>query len=391
MKIAYFGNIINHGIPLAAWGTGFLISLSTLPGVESVEIFCPEKDKVEQPVRYPPNFIIHPIIKYDKPFSILGVLKSIRFSNFDVIVFNLNATSLGDKNLLNLLALVTPWIVSKVLRIKTLLIYHSSTLTTDVKKLGYNSLYDQIRMSLVKSIESMLFVSVDTYFLLKLYKTRLDSKLKRNKVHSLDLSYVEPMPTLFFNFADTIPRLITKERGYAYPTVLLHGFWGPQKNLDLALEVLSSVRKEGFAFKVILSGAINPHFGGYRSHFEALINKYDALIDEFKGFVYERDILNLFLEADLLLLPYKVAGGHSGVLEIGFFFETSIIGITHPEYEEKMALMNNYLKLVDEENFCNAVRDFITNWNAIPKASILVDAKLNLLQKRIRDLFDFPQ
>ena len=388
MKVAYVGNIINHGFPLAAWGTGFLITLSEQPVVESVEVFCPEKDVVEQPVRYPPNLVVRPLIEYGNPFSVLSVIESIRHGNYDIVIFNLNATSLGDRNLLNLMVLAMPWIVSRLLRIKTFLIYHSSVLTTDIKRLGYNSWYNQIRMSIVKSIEALLFSSVDTYVLLKLYKTKIDHKIKRNKVHFLSIAYVEAIPTLFFNYGNEIPGSIAISGRSSGPIILLHGFWGPQKNLELALESLDLLRKEGFKFKVILSGGINPHFTEYLPNFESIVKKYDGVIDELRGFVNEKEILNLFEATDLLLLPYKVAGGHSGVLEIGFFFETNVICVTHPEYDEKRVFMNKFLSLVDEQSFVNAVREAITNWRPSSGRSVDAATKLHLLGKCISTLID---
>lgn len=388
MKIAYFGNIINHGIPLAAWGTGFLMSLSNQPRVDSITIFCPERDSVEQPVSYPPNFIIRPIIQYDNPLSILKVLRYIHSGDFDLVFFNLNATSLGAGSLINLLALSAPWIVSRVLKLKTFLLYHSSVLTTNSKKLGYNSLYDLFRMTIVKLIESILFVSVDTFVLLRIYKAKIDFKLRKNKVHLLSLSFLEPLPTLYFNFCDHMPDSLRREKSCSSPTILLHGFWGPQKNLELALEILASLKNDGLRFRVVLSGAINPHFSGYLSHYQALVDQYHDVIDELKGFVAERDILKLFLDADLLLLPYKVAGGHSGVLEIGFFFETNIIGITHQEYEEKAELMKKYLVLVEENNFREAVKHYVIGWTYSTVKTIVVGAKLASLSKSISELLN---
>ena len=45
--------------------------------------------------------------------------------------------------------------------------------------------------------------------------------------------------------------------------------------------------------------------------------------------------MKIFLNANLLLLPYNAPGGHSGVLEQAIFFEVPTIAIDFPEYREQ--------------------------------------------------------
>jgi hypothetical protein len=51
--------------------------------------------------------------------------------------------------------------------------------------------------------------------------------------------------------------------------------------------------------------------------------------------------MKIFLKANLLLLPYNIPGGHSGVLEQAIFFEVPTIAIDFPEYREQTIGIEN--------------------------------------------------
>ena len=69
---------------------------------------------------------------------------------------------------------------------------------------------------------------------------------------------------------------------------------------------------------------------------------------EYLGYVKEKNIIDIFIKADIILLPYNVPGGHSGVLEQSIFFEVPTIAFDFPEYREQ-ALGNPIIKLVRPE------------------------------------------
>jgi glycosyltransferase involved in cell wall biosynthesis len=115
----------------------------------------------------------------------------------------------------------------------------------------------------------------------------------------------------------------------------MHGSWGPQKNIELGLMVLKKLKSEGEKFRLVISGGLNHHFSDYKREFQELLHSYSDIIDEYLGPVNEKDIMKIFLNANLLLLPYNTPGGHSGVLEQAIFFEVPTIAIDFPEYREQ--------------------------------------------------------
>ena len=114
-------------------------------------------------------------------------------------------------------------------------------------------------------------------------------------------------------------------------TILIYGSWGPQKDLSKALEAVKIVKDSGLMVKVIVAGDSNLHFPGYISFFEATLANYKGVIDERIGYVNEVDVYSIFARSDLIVLPYVVPGGFSGVLSISMLFGLKVIV---PEFEE---------------------------------------------------------
>ncbi|MEM0136512.1 MAG: glycosyltransferase [Thermoplasmatales archaeon] len=151
------------------------------------------------------------------------------------------------------------------------------------------------------------------------------------------------------------------------PVILMHGNWGPQKNLELGLSSLRKLKQSGKNFKLIISGGINHHFPSYEKIFNDLIQQYSDVIGSYVGYVKEKDIMELFLQADLVMLPYNTPGGHSGVLEQAIFFEVPTVAISFPEYLEQATNSKNVLLSPKEEYEDNLKKLF----NSFPNEKVI--------------------
>jgi glycosyltransferase involved in cell wall biosynthesis len=238
------------------------------------------------------------------------------------------------------------------------IVYHNSVFTNDIKKLGYTSIYDRVRSGILKIIERLMFKNVPTFVLLKIYKERIHSALKNDKVRYLNAKYLDAIPTVFLNHMQEID-VIAVKRDKKIPTVLLHGSWGPQKNIDLAIETLDRIRKDGYGFNLIITGGINHHFPEYEKHFMEILDRYN-FSGCYKGPVTEKEIFILFTTSDLLLLPYNTPGGLSGVLEQAKFFEIPTIAIDFPEYREQTQ-GKNFVTLCQPDSFYSEVSKALRN------------------------------
>ena len=348
MKIAYVGDFINHGKSLATTGTSIVFLLTMIDEVETIDVYCPFENEHVEAITLHKKIRLIETYSYDKAFSLVKLL-NIRHSSYDKIIFNMLPTAFGRSSISNALGICIPIILVKLLRRRNIeVVYHNSVFTNDIKRLGYTSMYDRFRSRILRLIEKSMFKNVPTFVLLNLYKERIHNALGDDKVKSLNARYLEAVATVFLNEIqerDTI----TVERNRGVPNILLHGNWGPQKNVELGIKALNEIRSDGIGFNLIITGGINHHFPEYEKHFMDILDQYN-FSGCYKGSATEKEIFTLFTNSDLLLLPYNTPGGHSGVLEQAIFFEIPTIAIDFPEYREQTEGVE-FIRLTSLENF----------------------------------------
>ena len=339
MRIAYVGDFINHGKSLQTSGTPIVILMSLLEDLTSIDVFCPKLNKEIENFELPAKVKLFEFYKYNHPLSILKLLK-VPWNSYDAAIFNMLPTGFGNSSTANAAGLMVPILLVKFFRHNNIkVIYHNSVFTNDVKKLGYNSPIDKVRSFFLGIVEKSLFKNVNTFVLLDLYKQRIDKSIGKNLVRVIKARYLEAITTLYINKAMDFELLNVKKTDI--PTVLMHGTWGPQKNIELGLSTLKKLKGEGIKFRLVISGGVNHHFPEYKKIFQELLHFYSDIIDNYYGLVTEKDIMKIFLKANLLLLPYNIPGGHSGVLEQAIFFEVPTIAIDFPEYREQTIGIEN--------------------------------------------------
>jgi glycosyltransferase involved in cell wall biosynthesis len=334
MKVAFVGDFINHGKFLVPTGTSIVLLLSKIPDIEVIDVYCPILNNKTEPFKEPVNVRIIESYKYDNPVSIIKLLKVGR-KHYDRIIFNIMPTAFGNSSLANLTGLLVPLMLRVVFRKKNIeIIYHNSVYTNDISKLGYDSSYDKLRSHILSIVERVIFKSVRTFVFLEFYKDKITRRIGKNHLRVLNGRYLEAITTIylngFYNY-DYLPKSVNHNP----PQVLMHGYWGPQKNIELGLDALAELGNNGVLFELTISGSINSHFKEYEERFDLLLEKYKKILKKYEGFVNEIGVMNLFKNSDLLILPYNTPGGRSAVLEQAIFFEVQTIAIDFPEFREQ--------------------------------------------------------
>jgi glycosyltransferase involved in cell wall biosynthesis len=376
VRIAYIGDFINHGKTLVPTGTSLVLLLSEIPDVRVIDVYCPVLNVNVEPFNKPEKVAIIESYSYDNPSSIMKLLK-VRRKYYDKVIFNIMPTVFGNSNFSNLTGLLIPLILRLFFRERNLeIIYHNSVYTNDIAKLGYDSLYDRLRSLILGVVERGLFKYVKTFVLLGLYKDRIAKKIGNNKIKVLNGRYLEAIATVYMNAMYDHDYLLLPERNQM-PIILMHGSWGPQKNVELGLNALLELKKKNFDFDLIISGGINHHFKEYEKEFNLLLNRYNKIIKKYFGLVKEIDIMKLFTSADLLILPYNTPGGHSAVLEQAIFFEVPTIAIDFPEYEEQIEGISFVKLATSRKDLEEYVSHFLINtWNG--------KSEINIKEKKVQ-------
>lgn len=357
INIAFVANVIGHGKVYDQWGTSFALLLSQVPYLEQIDIICPFGNENHGEIKMPQKINLVPCYNPERTLSMYGIIKAIKGKKFDYVIFNFGPTVFGRRNLSNFTGFFLPYISSKILKRKTVLISQGSVFTNDSENLGYNSALDRIKKRIVRMLESWLYKRVCVYTQLEYYLDLL-KKIKNALVCGVVKSdYIDGVATLYLNNLMQLP-IFKKRVVNKVPRILLHGYWGPQKNLGLALNSLRSLQNAGYHFSLTISGGINTHFPGYYEEYKKLLAKYSDVISERKGYVQESDLFDLFISSDLILMPYNVPGGQSGILEMAKLFKRRVICIDFPEFREE-AHGNNSIILCPKEKFEEQIENFL--------------------------------
>ena len=379
MRIAYVSDFGDHGTFLNTFGTSVALLLASIESVDQVDVYCPVNRFNVTSESYSPKIKINEFYSYDQPLSILRLL-SIKKGAYDKLIFNTLSTGFGTSGLANSLGLIIPIILSFLSKeTKVEVIYHNSAFTNDAALLGYNSKIDKVKINILKFLEATLFRFVSTHILVQIYKRKIDMVVRPNRVSFMNPRFFDAIATTLIT--DYGRKTAINQTNGRLRSILMHGAWGPQKNLEYALNVLKTIKRDGFKFSLTISGKVNEHFHAYKSVFDSLLKQYAEVITEYRGYIPEDKIFDLFQKTDILVLPYSASGGYSGVLEQGIFFETYTIAIAFPEYKEQAEGINSVrlckLTSLDEElRNALSIPAMVKNPNFFDKIS---EAKQNLM------------
>lgn len=386
MNIAYFGNIVGHGTALSQWGTGFIILASRIDFVKSIDIFCQRSEDSQPMGDYGHKIRIFESFRPNKPINILSILSKFKRSNYDLIIFNLIPTTFGNRNTTNIISLLMPLMTKYLTKKNVRMIYHNSIITNDPGKLGYSGIFNRLRISLLRQLEIQLFRRVDVQVLLRAYKTTIDTAVPKNKVEVFEPRYLEGIPSLHIN-KNLTSDIATIRSTDGVPRVLLYGHWGPQKDLELALKSLQMARELNLNFHLTIGGGLNANFPKYKVEFDNLLESHSNIINSYTGFVPEKDVQELFLQSDVLLMPYNTPGGQSGVLETAALFGLDILAIDFPEYRER-AEGNERVTLCEKEKFANAVISYLKAFSPALKSDMHLTEKIRESETKIRIMLE---
>lgn len=237
---------------------------------------------------------ILPVFESKKPVSILKTLKSIHDINPDVVVFNTSIGVWGQNKVSNFVGMSLPLLTKKFLRKPTFTLLHNVYEDMDVKEI------DRIEKNYL--IDTAVWLS--THILLN--GSDQLSVTRKNYIETLKVKYnasnvvhiPHGIPVNDFTYSD--PRENFK--------LFAFGYWSPNKNLPLLLEAYEYMEDQ---IKLVICGTSHPDYPNY---LENIKKKHKTSEIEFRGYIPEEDVSNVFHQSDMIVLPYNVSVGTSGVL-----------------------------------------------------------------------------
>ncbi len=104
------------------------------------------------------------------------------------------------------------------------------------------------------------------------------------------------------------------------PLFLYFGFIRKYKGLDMLLEALLKLKRDGKNFRCVIAG----EFYDSRAHYESLIEQFGEELILRTDFIPDDEIRYYFCAADYLVLPYHSAT-QSGVTQIALYYDKPLI------------------------------------------------------------------
>ena len=329
LRVGFFGSFYPHVDRLSTASTGLVTLLSMSEKIEKISVFSPLLSSTPNGLSTSKIRII-PSWSYDDPLSLIKtVIKMIKMkSDIDVYIFNIFLTSFGRSRIANVTGLLLPVLLSKLTHKRVCTYMHNFIETQDIEKLGYEKKW------LATRVASLLErrIANNTLLFVPLESQRLTLEaLFHSKVNSVLIPYVEGVCS-FICKVDELHEL--KSDDTKPLSFLLFGSWGPQKDLEGALRIFKELIDEGNDIRITVSGNINNNFPHYEKKIERIMaqlpSKYIMWIKD----VPERMVQSLFVDSDVLFLPYNAAGGYSGVMNVGAFYDMQMVSYDVPELRE---------------------------------------------------------
>ncbi len=254
-----------------------------------------------------------PCWKFGAMDNALRIRKAVQEAHPDVVLFNLQFATFGDKKIPATLGLLAPWLL-KLSGFKVAILLHNIMETVNLKSAGFggNPLIEAV-IRLFGNIITRFLLSVDMVAVtIPKYVEILEGKYgAKNVMLAPHGSFEEP--------TDAVPNTMP---GGA-PTVMTFGKFGTYKTVDILVEAHAMLQPDHPNLRLVIAGTDSPNAAGYLAGVQ---QKYAHVTNvEYTGYVAETDVPRIFGEAWVVAFPYTSTTGSSGVLHQAGGFGKAVV------------------------------------------------------------------
>ena len=355
-NIAFFGSFYPRIDRLATTSVGMVYLISKCRNRPNVTVIGPKGSEI--PENYASNVKIEPLWEYDDIPSIVRAFFFLlrRKKKYDLVFFNLILTSFGKRNLSNGIGLLIPPVYSILTRKRPVVYIHNLVETQSLEKLGYGNAY--LSKQFAKMLEKIIFDTADIFLPLESQRKTVE-RIYGMKVEQSLFVGVEGIWS-FKNYLSLHNRSDVNNLGKR--RILLFGAWGPQKDIINLLKMLKTLSTTLKCFLVTVAGSINQNFPEYREKISNIFLELDSDRFSFVENPEENEIPELFINSDILILPYNATGGYSAVMNIARLYCIKIIAYDIDELREIAQVIGGDVDFIPRDNRENLERvllDFV--------------------------------
>jgi glycosyltransferase involved in cell wall biosynthesis len=258
----------------------------------------------------PDGFTVVRCWSFDDPGSLFRLLRTVHRLKPDVVWFNLLFSTFGRNPVVAFSGLMTPLLARLSGRYTHVTLHHLMD-TVELKDVGvrHESLY---RIAGAMATR-MLLLSNSVSVLMPGYRKILNDKYGRDNVHLRAHGILARRPE-FPDFS---------RRGNPEHRILAFGKWGTYKRLELMVEAFDIISAKLPNAKLVIAGGDHPQATGYTDLMRQLCADNPRI--EFRGYVPEDALPDLFQEATVAVMPYSSSTGCSGVAHLACAYGVPIV------------------------------------------------------------------
>ena len=279
--------------------------------------------------------------KENHPLSILGIMIQVLKLKPNVVHFNLGFQSYGKSKIANLTGLSLVFLC-RLCGLKVIVLLHNIAELVNLEKAKIKPTFANKAGILVAT--RLVLSASRVIVMVKSYAGYLRKKYRHKGILFI------PHGSKGGNCKSIDPEK---------KVILMFGHMGPFKGLATMLSAFDKILKETNDVQLVIAGTDHPNFPGYLDEF--IKNAPPKVV--FTGYVPEKDLCEVFGMADVVVTPYLIATGTSGVFHLACGFGKPIVSSDLPEIKELLADGASALLVPpsDSEALKNAILKVITN------------------------------
>lgn len=276
-------------------------------------------DELPQGHVEPEGFSVVRCWSFDDTGSVVRLVKALHRVKPDVVWFNLLFSTFGRNPLVAFSGLMTPLLARLSGRYTHVTLHHLMD-TVDLKDVGVR--YERLYRFAGAVATRMLLFSNSVSVLMPGYRKILNDKYGRDNVHLRAHGILTRRPE-FPDFA---------RRGNPVHRILAFGKWGTYKRLELTIEAFDLIAQQLPDAKLVIAGGDHPQAQGYIESVKQQRTQDPRI--EFRGYVPEDDLADLFQSSSVAVMPYSSSTGCSGVAHLACAYGVPIVSADLPDFRQ---------------------------------------------------------
>ena len=276
-------------------------------------------DKLPTPDDEPDGFTVVRCWSFDDPSTLYRLVRTIRRLKPDVVWFNLLFSTFGRNPFVAFSGLMSPLLARLGGRYTHVTLHHLMD-TVELKDAGVR--HERLYRFAGAMATRMLLLSNSVSVLMPGYRKILNDKYGRDNVHLRAHGLLARRPEL--------PDF--SRRGTPIQRILAFGKWGTYKRLELMIEAFNLLALKVPDVKLVVAGGDHPQAAGYVESMREQ-NAGNPQI-EFRGYVPESELADLFQGSSVAVMPYSSSTGCSGVAHLACAFSVPIVSADLADFRQ---------------------------------------------------------